>query len=206
MPGCFDVDTITTGTDCHQGSVRSRCSVSRQSMPDVPFTANGTQEKVRRGFLDVTVKINSGARLRLVGAHLKSKLSAPEGEALLRRTEAHLLRQHAEQILSENPDTDLLVYGDFNDSKNEPALQEIMGPRKGPDHLFDLWLQDNVGDRWTHYWKFADSYERIDFIFVTGRLLSKVDREKSYIFRSEHWNEASDHRPVIAAFRIAHVD
>ena len=53
--------------------------VSRQSMPNVPFTANGIQEKVRRGFLDVTVKINAGCQLRLVGAHLKSKLAAPEG-------------------------------------------------------------------------------------------------------------------------------
>ncbi|MEI8340009.1 MAG: endonuclease/exonuclease/phosphatase family protein [Verrucomicrobiota bacterium] len=180
--------------------------ISRDSMPDVTFTANGIQEKVRRGFLDVTVKISPGFQLRLVGAHLKSKLAAPEGEELLRRSEAHLLRQHTEKIMSANPDTELLVYGDFNDTKNEPAIKEIMGPRKGPDHLFDLWLQDNVGDRWTHYWKFADNYERIDFMFLTGRLLSKVDHSKSYVYRSEHWNEASDHRPVVATFHGARVE
>ena len=179
--------------------------VARQSATDVSFTAAGRQEKVRRGFLDVTVKINPGFQLRLVGAHLKSKLAAPEGDALLRRCEAHLLRQRAEKILADDPDTNLVVYGDFNDTKNEPAIQEIMGPRKGPDHLYDLWLTDNVGDRWTHYWKFADSYERIDYIFVTGRLLSRLDRDKSYVQRSDNWNEASDHRAIVATFHVARV-
>ena len=174
---------------------------SHQSVSEASFIANGIREKVRRGFLDVTLKINSTFQLRLLGVHLKSKLASSVDEALLRRNEAHLLRQHVEKILTVAPTTELIVYGDFNDSKNEPALQEIMGSNKSPDHLFDLWLADNVGDHWTHYWKFADLYERIDFIFVTGKLLSKWDRSKSCIFRSEYWNEASDHRPLVATFR-----
>jgi len=177
--------------------------VSHQSITDASYVANGIREKVRRGFLDVTIQINPTFELRLLGVHLKSKLAAPIDEALLRRNEAHLLRQHVEKILTSTPSTELMVYGDFNDSKNEPALQEIMGPRASPDHLFDLWLSDQVGDRWTHYWKFADSYERIDFIFVTGKLLSKWDRSKSYIYRSNDWNEASDHRPIVATFKVS---
>ena len=176
---------------------------ARQSKPDVPFTANGIREKVRRGFLDVTVKISPTEQLRLVGVHFKSKLQGPVDEALLRRNEAHLLRQHTERILALAPDTELLVYGDFNDTKNEPSLQEIMGPRSAPDHLVDLWLADREGDHWTHYWKFADAYERIDFIFVTGNLLAKYDWARSYVYRSEYWNAASDHRPLVAAFRVS---
>lgn len=176
--------------------------VSHQSITDAAFLANGVREKVRRGFLDVTIKINSTFQLRLLGVHLKSKLAAPVDEALLRRNEAHLLRQHVEKIVNTTPSTELLVYGDFNDTKNEPALQEIMGSRTSPDHLFDLWLADSVGDHWTHYWKFADLYERIDFILVTDNLLKKWDRPKSYIYRSDHWNEASDHRATVATFKV----
>jgi len=59
----------------------------RQPLSDVSFTLDGRREKVKRGFLDVTVKITGGCTVRLVGAHLKSKLTAVEGDALLRRTE-----------------------------------------------------------------------------------------------------------------------
>jgi len=175
--------------------------VSRQSMPDVPFTAEGKLEKVRRGFLDVTVEIRPGFQLRLVGAHLKSKLQVPDNEDLIRRNEAHLLRQHVDKILAADPVPKLLVYGDFNDTKNTPAIQEIMGPSKAPDHLFDLWLKDSVGDHWTEYWKYADVYDRIDYIFVNASLLYRVDHSKSSIYRSPLWNEASDHRPVVATIR-----
>ena len=118
--------------------------VSRQSMPDVSFVLDGAQQKVKRGFLDVTVRISPDYQLRLVGVHLKSKLYAPEGEALVRRNEAHLLRAHIEKILAADPSVNLLLYGDFNDTKNEPAIHEIMGARNAPDHMSDLWLKDGV--------------------------------------------------------------
>lgn len=175
--------------------------VSRQSRGNVPFTLNGQPMQVRRGFLDVTVELPSRWRLRLVGAHLKSKLPVPEGEALLRRHEAHLLREHINTILDANPRENLLVYGDLNDTKNEPTFQEISGPRQSPGYMADLWLKDNVGDRWTYYWKSADIYSRIDYILVNRALMPQVDKQKSYVYRSALWDKASDHRPVVAVIR-----
>lgn len=177
--------------------------VAHESMPDVSFELNGRQEKVRRGFLDVTVKIGDDYHLRLVGAHLKSKLAVPEGEALLRRHEAQLLREHVTKVLEADPKVNLLVYGDFNETKNEPAIKEIMGPRDSHTHLYDLWLKDSLGDRWTHYWRVADSYERIDFLFANRFLLPEVVHEKCSIYRSDYWNEASDHRAIIATIKPA---
>src|ERR1043166_7803505 len=172
---------------------------SRKSLPDVSYELDGKQQKVRRGFLDVTIKVGKNEELRLVGAHLKSKLNdAGESEALIRRNEAHLLRKHFDEIMTAKPDTKLLAYGDFNDPKNEPALHEIMGPRNSPRRMEDLWLKDNVGDHWTHYWKTADIYSRIDFIFVSPALRPDVLVHKSRVYRSEYWNDASDHRPIIA--------
>lgn len=176
--------------------------VARQPLADVPFTLNGRREKVKRGFLDVTVKVNDGVTLRLVGAHLKSKLAAVEGDALLRRHEAHLLREHVAKIIADDPSANLLLYGDFNDTKNEAEVQEIMGPRGAPDHMAELPLKDSVGDRWTQYWKVADVYSRIDFIFASPALLPGVVLAKSSVYRADGWNEASDHRPIIATLRF----
>ena len=67
--------------------------VERHSEKDPFFDLNGQKEPVERGFLDVTIAVNPAFRLRMVGAHLKSKLVVPSGEALLRRNEARLLRR-----------------------------------------------------------------------------------------------------------------
>ena len=176
---------------------------ARQSLTDVQFTLNGRQEKIKRGILDVTVKLDDAQTLRLVGIHLKSKLAVPEGEALIRRNEAHLVRGHIEKILSFEPAARVLLYGDFNDTKNEPAIREVMGPRGAPDFMADLWLQDRHGDRWTQYWKVADIYSRIDYIFVSPALLPDVLRDKCGIHRSDDWNEASDHRALFATFKTS---
>lgn len=175
--------------------------IERHSVTNASYKLNGVDEKVKRGFLDVTVQITPDYKLRLVGCHLKSKLAVPEGEALVRRNEAHLLRQHINEILKADPLTNLLVYGDFNDTKNEPPIHEIMGPRNAPDHLYDIWLKDDRGEYWTHFWKYADIYSRIDFIFVNKALMPEVVFDKSRVYRGSDWNEASDHCPVITTIR-----
>jgi endonuclease/exonuclease/phosphatase family metal-dependent hydrolase len=176
--------------------------VSRQSLPDVPYPLDGREEKVSRGFLDVTIDAG-GTRLRFIGVHLKSKLrDTRESEAVLRRNEAHLLRQHIDEVLDADPGANLVVYGDFNDTKNSESIREVMGPRGSGHHLDDIWLQDAIGDRWTEYWKEADVYSRIDYIMVTHNLMPAVDKPKSYVYRSPTWFDASDHRAVIADFHL----
>jgi len=176
--------------------------VARESADDVPYPLDGREEKVSRGFLDVTVAVGD-MKVRFIGAHLKSKVKDTwEDESELRRNEAHLLRQHIDGALAEDPGAKLVVYGDFNDTKTSPALKEVMGSRESAGALRDLWLKDSVGDRWTEYWDAADVYTRIDYILVTRNLLPAVDYGGSYVYRSSYWNKASDHRAVVAAFRL----
>ena len=62
---------------------------ARQSAPNVRFPLDGREEKVCRGFLDVTIAVD-GANLRFVGVHLKSKLrDSYVDEAEQRRNEEH---------------------------------------------------------------------------------------------------------------------
>jgi endonuclease/exonuclease/phosphatase family metal-dependent hydrolase len=176
--------------------------ISRNSEPNVPIHLPNMTESVRRGILDVTVQISTGFHVRLIGAHLKSKLPIPEGEELVRRQEAQELRNHIDRVMKEAPDVPLLVYGDLNDTKEQPAIQEVMGDRQSPTHLTDLWLSDYTGDHWTYYQKFTDTYARIDYILANRSLLESIDRKHCYVFRSIDWNQASDHRPVVATIRV----
>ncbi len=175
--------------------------VARTSKSDVRYELNGMLERVQRGFLDVTVRVNPQYELRLVGAHLKSKLAAPEGEAEMRRHEAQLLRKHVAAILASEPEVNLLLFGDFNEHRNEPAILEIMGVRGSASYLADLQAADSQGDRWTHYWKTADVYSRLDYLFASPGLLREVERDKTLIYRGADWAEASDHRPVYTSVR-----
>ena len=173
--------------------------VARQSATDVSFELNGKPEKVRRGFLDVTVQVSPDYQLRLVGVHLKSKLPVPDGEAVIRRLEAMKLRAHLDGIIAADPEVNLVCYGDFNDSKNEPMFAEVSGVRNSAGYMADLWARDAIGDRWTHYWKTADLYSRLDYLFVSPALFNEVVKTKSRIYRGDDWNEASDHRPVFTS-------
>jgi len=200
--GYCDFEWVESADPARHLALASRFPiVARQSVADLPYESNGIRQKVRRGFLDVTLQINAAFRLRILGAHLKSKRPSPESAPdLERRQEAHLLRQRIDEILVADPAMPLLIFGDFNETKDQPAIQEITGRRGAEEALTELRLADSVGDRWTYYWKADDVYSRIDFLFVNRALAPRVVQDGCSVYRSPIWNQASYHRPVIATF------
>jgi endonuclease/exonuclease/phosphatase family metal-dependent hydrolase len=170
--------------------------VEKSSDRQVTFELNGTPELVRRGFLDVVIQINSSYRLRLIGVHLKSKIAAPEGESLIRRMESHLLALRISKILESEPEANLLVYGDFNDTKDQPALQSLIGERSSQQMLRDLYAIDERGECWTHYWRTADVYSRMDFLLASRGLLPEILRKQTRAHSPANWSDASDHRLI----------
>lgn len=169
--------------------------VRRKSLPKVPFELNGRPELVRRGFLDVSIQVNAGYTLRLVGVHLKSKLPSPSGEALIRRCEADQLRLLVERILMEEPRTNLLVYGDLNDTREQPAVRQTLGPWGGAFSLQDLAAEDPQGQRWTHCRQFTGVYSRIDYLLFNRALKPEISGS-ARISGAPEWKLASDHRLV----------
>ena len=182
--------------DRHVALVSKFPITERNSQAKVVFQLDGVEQEMKRGILDVTIQVTPEYQLRCVGAHLKSKLPTPEGEALFRRHEAAKLREHLNAVLEKAPEANLLCYGDFNDTRNEPMFQEISGVKSAPGHMADLSAKDSVGDRWTHYWRTADEYARIDYIFASKGAWPEVRRETATVYRSPYWDDASDHRPV----------
>ncbi len=176
--------------------------VAHRAAAALTYTIGDRTHRFQRGILDASVQVTPDYRLRLLGAHLKSRREVEEGDqAVMRRHEAVLLREHVETILESAPDTNLLVYGDFNDTKNEQPIKVIQGRFGDPHHLRDLWLEDEDGHRFTYYWSVADSYDRIDFAFVNDGLWPEIETRKSFLAADPDWLKASDHRPLVIVVR-----
>lgn len=175
---------------------------TRSSCPRVSYELNGVPQLVRRGFLDVTLQVDSEGAFRLVGVHLKSRLAVPEGEGEVRRREAHLLRQHVDAIFEKTPDCRLVVYGDLNETREQPGVREVLGGRGTAHGLVDLAAEDEFGDRWTHHWRVADLYSRIDYFMVSRALFPAIVKGSARVGRFSGWREASDHRPLLVRIRF----
>ncbi len=173
--------------------------VERRSKTDVTFDLGGIARPMSRGILDVTIQINPDYRLRVLGVHFKSKRVVPEYDhSAMRAREALYLKNYANRIIANDPDVNLLLLGDFNDTRNEYPIKELTGG-SGPFSLTALTLADKNGDVWTHFWSFADIYSRIDYIMVNKGLLPEVDDSLSGIDRSEGYATGSDHRAIYTA-------
>jgi endonuclease/exonuclease/phosphatase family metal-dependent hydrolase len=176
--------------------------VANNSVGDLRYTIGAQTLRFQRGLLDATLQVTPGYHLRLIGSHLKSRREVEEGDqAVMRRHEAVLLRDHVEKILESSPQTNLLLYGDFNDTKNEQPIKVIQGRFGEKNYLRDLGLEDADGHRFTYYWSFADSYDRIDFAFVSDGLWPEVDTRNSFVAKDPAWLKASDHRPLVIVIR-----
>ena len=173
--------------------------VAENSQTDLAYQMGELTLGVKRGFLDATLQITPAFQLHLVGVHLKSKREESEGDqALMRRNEAHLLREHLDRILTTAPLDKLMVYGDFNEDPREAALEEIIGNRATPPLLLhEVRLLDAHGQFWTHFWDLHDLYSRIDYFFLSPALRPHVKDSDCFIFTATDFDKGSDHRPIV---------
>lgn len=179
------------------------------------FLLDGRRFSVSRGFLEVDIQVNSNFSFTLLGAHLKSKRVVPEAdEAALRLEEAKLLRARANAILSANPNANLVVLGDLNDTKDSPSTKTVIGT--GKFKLIDTRPAERNGDdapnpnhrgspmnvTWTFYYPTEDSYSRIDYILLSPAMARDWVKNETYVLALPNWAIGSDHRPIVAGFEV----
>lgn len=156
-----------------------------------------------RNILDLEVQISNSCTIRIVGCHLKSQREVPEGpQEWMRRNEAHLVRLHLLSILQQDPSTPILLFGDFNEYRNHPSIQEIEGKRGHTTYFKPLEALDSKGHSWTHYWKAADVYSRFDYLFVNQNMQKLMLHPKVSIIDTPEVAIASDHRPLLLQFTL----
>ena len=186
---------------------------ARQPQTNDDFLLNGRRFHVSRGFAHVTVEVNTNYSFTLLVTHLKSKravVAADETE--LRLEEAKILRKKVDALLHADPDANILVAGDFNDTKNSTSTRAVLG--RGKTKLIDVRPAEQNGDSaiplrsgweprnitWTHYYGTEDSYARIDFLLASPGMARELRSEGTYVLAMPNWGAASDHRPIVATF------
>jgi len=185
----------------------------RRNHTNETFLLYGKRMQVSRGFAELDLRVNTNYSFTLMAAHLKSRrVSARADEAEIREQEALLFRGHIESFLTNNPGANLVVLGDFNDTKDSPAIRAIRG--RGKLMLIDTRPGERNGDSglsytprtdpmtvtWTHYFGREDSYSRIDYILLSQGMAREWVRSETYVLSAPNWGLASDHRPLVAAF------
>lgn len=171
---------------------------ARNSQSDLKYHIGDVILPMQRGILDATVALRPNFEVRFLGVHFKSQREVPGmDQKLMRRNEAHLLRRHIESVLTAEPATRLLAYGDFNESKHEAALVEIEGVPGTDVSMMDVRLRDSRGETWTHFWDAADHYSRLDYCFVNRALQSDIKKPESFVYDPTNFYDASDHRPLV---------
>ena len=175
--------------------------VADRSHVDDTYTIGPEQFSVLRGIIDVEIDVAPAYRLRLMVAHLKSKVFHAFGQAEMRRNEARLLGNHVRAALAENPAVNLLVVGDFNDDPSSAPLREIH-TYKDKRLLHDLRPADAAGDAWTRR-ENDDRCSRSDYMLAGDGLLPEAILAKTGVARSLPLARASDHRPLVATFVAA---
>lgn len=180
----------------------SRFPIAATARPaETEYRLAGHTFDINRGILDATVHAR-GKSWRFLGIHLKSKRDSEAGDQeAMRLNEGRLLRRHVDAILRRDPSARLIVYGDFNDTRASPTLKTVIGKNQDPAYLLAIPAKDSRGEAWTHYWELQDIYSRFDFILLSHAIRPDVDFHASRIIDDAGWNDASDHRPVLAVFR-----
>jgi len=194
---------VASGTDdVRRLGFLSRFPIVAKAKPKVTtFELHGRTYGINRGILDVTIE-QGKVPYRFVGVHLKSKRESEEiDQAQMRIHEAELLRRHVDGVLKNDPDARLVIYGDFNDSRNSMAIKTVMGSYGSDNSLMPIRLRDSRGHSWTHCWEYEDIYSRLDYVAVSDALKSEVNFKGSCVIDDPLWEKASDHRPLLVVFR-----
>jgi len=202
-------------TNLHLALMSKLPIIARRPHTNENFLFEGRRHHVLRGFAEIDVIAGRNQRVTLISAHLKSKRQSFEADQQgLREEEAAVLRERIDDFFRREPNSKLIVLGDFNDDISSRTVRTILG--KGRTKLFDPRPAERNGDSlpnpnsryeprrifWTHYFAKEESYHRIDYVFVSSNLRSTVDEYESYVLAMPNWGAASDHRPVCVRLNL----
>ena len=164
--------------------------------------------------------------------HWPSRIGGEEKSEIKRVTAAMILRTEVNKILLKNPNSNIIIVGDFNDEPKNKSIAEILNAkdfncRNNPDinskDLFNLAYKESEAGEGSYMYR--SQWNMLDQIIVSGNLLHKnyecgsfeIYKPEFMVTRSGRFKGAafptygggnrylggySDHFPVIAKFSL----
>lgn len=193
---------VRQGEDRALGVLSRYPIVADHSQAQVHLLGNNRRTMLR-GILDVTVRADDGRLFRVVGVHLKSRVADdPAAAAALRMKEAYTLYLYLQREMQRQPAMPLLVYGDWNDTPDDPSVRQMLQGQSKACSLTRLEPCDTRGEEWTHFYARTKSYYVFDQLFINGVLKKRLkSRPVCGIVDVAADERGSDHRALWVELR-----
>lgn len=203
-----------TDTNIHVAVLSRLPMAARRPHTSEDYLLDGRRFHVSRGFAEVDIRAATNYTFTLIVAHLKSRRPTPEAdEAEQRLEEAKILRGIVDEHFKADPNSRLVVLGDFNDGPDSDAVKAIIG--RGKFKLTDTRPVEREGGTvsgqppdsgprtvaWTYYYRADDTFSRMDYILLSPAMARGWLPDKTRVLALQDWGVASDHRPLFALFQ-----
>ena len=189
---------------------------ARRPHTDDSFLLSGRRFRVSRGFGEVDIQVNTNYSF-----HAHRRPPQVQTRAVARPTKPRcawkkpsLLREKIDARLAANPNANLVVLGDFNDTKDSASTRPSWAgqatswlTRAPPSATATTPRATQPGNRATSPGRTItakeDTYSRIDFILLSPGMAREWVTNETYVLTLPNWGVGSDHRPIVATFEAA---
>lgn len=162
---------------------------------------NGPNSRFNRDLLRIEFLPENGDPFEMWVVHLKSNSGGREESEPIRVAESRQVYKLIASRLLANPDADLLVCGDFNDTFESPTLRIIRGVEAGNQPILQP-LFDSVPADGRITYSVEPYREMIDFILVSPAMALRYVAGSYGIRDGSLAESGSDHNPVYCRFRV----
>ncbi len=152
---------------------------------------NGEPDFRTRDILHVTGKVSNGEELHVFVNHWSSRREGQKETEYRRVASAETLRKRVDELLAENPDVNILIMGDFNDTPTDKSIRETLRGRamyelsKGDLVNFMLSEQKNEEGTIVH----DGEWNLVDQLIVSQNLVKEqelyVVKNNAHILKNE---------------------
>lgn len=151
-----------------------------------------------RDCVEVPIVFN-GRKIVILAVHFRSKFMPDD--PLKRLAEAQHTREIADAISKAEPETAVLILGDFNDVPGSAPYEAVInGNNNMGVYINASILAEPASSRWTY--QYMGSLELIDHQMSSPVFSPMLDVKSVQILHTQAVQDASDHAPVKATYNI----
>lgn len=161
----------------------------------------GEPRRFNRDLLAVTIEPEGAEPIEVWVVHLKSNSGGREFAEPIRLAEARALRKLLDAELAAEPDDQIVVLGDFNDTWGSATLETIVG--EGETALWSAATE--LGPDFPDTYNQGEFHSMIDFLLCSPALAKQYVSGSIRILPGSPEETGSDHNPVSATFRLQQI-